>query len=139
MSEGLENINFNAGLHQSLTTHADIPFKHREKETETRQKPRNTSESFTSHSVLVTQRVMTVLSDTQFESAKLAASALRDASKGMRVLSSLKWDRAMWEPFLNHGKLPAPDYAPVDTTKPREAIAFARVKSMENIKPTISS
>ncbi len=71
---------------------------------------------------------MTVLSDTQFESAKAAASALRDASKGMRVLSSLKWDRAMREPFLKHGKLPAPDYAPVDTTKPREAIAFAREK-----------
>jgi len=71
---------------------------------------------------------MTVLSDTQFESAKAAASALRDASKGMRVLSSLKWDRAMREPFLKHGKLPAPDYAPVDTTKPSEAIAFARTK-----------
>ena len=69
---------------------------------------------------------MTPLSDKYFESAKAAASALNDAAKGMRVLTSLKWDRAMREPFLKHGTLPTPEYAPIDTSKPREAIGFAR-------------
>ena len=69
---------------------------------------------------------MTPLSDKYFQSAKSAASALNDAARGMRVLTSLKWDRAMREPFLKHGTLPAPEYAPIDTSKPREAIGFAR-------------
>jgi len=56
---------------------------------------------------------MKPLSDKYFDSAKTAASALRDASKGMRVLSSLKWDRAMRE---KHGKLPSPEYTSVDTS-----------------------
>ena len=69
---------------------------------------------------------MTALSDSYFQSAKAAAAALNEAAKGMRVLSSLKWDRGMRAGFLKHGILPAPEYTPVDTTKPRDAIAHAR-------------
>jgi len=69
---------------------------------------------------------MKALNETQFNAAKSAAASLTVAARAMRVLTSLNWDRAMREDFLKRGKLPAPDYAAVDTAKPREAIAFAQ-------------
>ena len=75
---------------------------------------------------------MTALSEKQFESAKSAADALDVAAKSLRVLSSLRWDRGMRDAFLKRGKMPAPEYAPVDTVKPREAIAHARQLLAEN-------
>ena len=69
---------------------------------------------------------MKALTDTQFESAKAAAAALDKAAGDMRVLSSLNWDRGMRDRFLKQGKLPNPEYAPVDTSDARDAIAFAR-------------
>ncbi len=69
---------------------------------------------------------MKALSETQFESATSAASALNEAGRAMRVLSSLSWDNDMRAAFLSRGTIPAPDYAPVDTAKAREAIAHAR-------------
>jgi len=71
---------------------------------------------------------MMPLNPTQFDSAKSAASALNEAAKGMRVLTSLSWDRGMREAFLSRGKMPSPKYAPVETSKAREAIAHARSK-----------
>lgn len=69
---------------------------------------------------------MTALTIPQLETAKKAASALDVAAKGLRVLSSLSWDRDMRDPFLKRGVLPAPEYAHVDTAEAREAIIHAR-------------
>jgi len=69
---------------------------------------------------------MTALTPKQFESAKLAAGYLDAAASDMRVLSSLKWDRNMRDPFLKTGTLPAPDYQTIDTSNARDAIAQAR-------------
>ena len=71
---------------------------------------------------------MTALTDKEFESAKAAAVALDKAAGDMRVLSSLNWDRGMRDRFLKQGKLPNPEYAPVDTSDARDAIGFARTQ-----------
>ena len=71
---------------------------------------------------------MTALSDHHLELAKTAASALDRAAKDMRVLSSLSWDNAMRDPFLQRGVLPTPEYPNVDTSEARNAIQFARKK-----------
>jgi len=69
---------------------------------------------------------MTALTDTELDSAKSAAAALNVAAKDMRVLSSLAWDNGMRDPFLKRGVMPNPEYASVDTSNAREAIASAR-------------
>ena len=69
---------------------------------------------------------MRTLTDTQFESAKMAAHALSKAAGGMRVLSSLNWDSGMRGQFLKNGTLPNPQYPAVDTSDARGAIAHAR-------------
>ncbi|MEP3654935.1 MAG: flavohemoglobin expression-modulating QEGLA motif protein [Litorimonas sp.] len=69
---------------------------------------------------------MTSLPENDFESAKIAATALDEAARDMRVLSSLSWDNSMREAFLARGVTPNPEYRAVDTTNARDAIAFAR-------------
>jgi uncharacterized protein (TIGR02421 family) len=81
---------------------------------------------FTAVAAVATNFRMTALTDSQLDAAQSAAAALDAAAGGMRVLSSLAWDRDMRAPFLKSGKLPAPDYPSVDTSKARAAIADAR-------------
>ncbi len=71
---------------------------------------------------------MTALTETQLDSAKSAAAALDVAAKDMRVLSSLSWDNGLRAPFLTRGVIPSPEYAPVETSNAREAIASARAQ-----------
>ena len=69
---------------------------------------------------------MTAMTPKHFESAKTAAGYLDAAASDMRVLTSLKWDRHMRDPFLKSGKLPTPDYGFIDTSNAREAVVQAR-------------
>jgi uncharacterized protein (TIGR02421 family) len=69
---------------------------------------------------------MTALTNEQFAAAKRAAKALDSAAGDMRVLTSLEWDVDMRRRFLSHGKLPNPEYATIDTSPARDAIAYAR-------------
>ena len=71
---------------------------------------------------------MTALTKSQLDSAKSAAAALDVAAKDMRVLSSLSWDNGLRAPFLTRGVIPSPEYAPVETSNAREAIASARAQ-----------
>ena len=69
---------------------------------------------------------MDKLSRGYFKQAKAAGRALNLAAKSMRVLSSVAWDDEQKEAFLKDGKMPNPDYAPIDVSEPRRLIAQAR-------------
>ena len=69
---------------------------------------------------------MKKLSVKHFKSAKEAGRALNEASKSMRLLSSVAWEDDHKARFLEQGILPRPDYATIDVTAPREYIAQAR-------------
>lgn len=58
--------------------------------------------------------------------AKEAGRALNVAAKSMRILSSVAWDMEQKDRFLKDGKMPNPDYAPIDVSEPRRLIAQAR-------------
>jgi len=58
--------------------------------------------------------------------AKTAGRALNLAAKSMRILSSVAWDDGQKDRFLKDGKMPNPDYAPIDVSEPRRLIAQAR-------------
>jgi len=69
---------------------------------------------------------MDKLSKKHFAQAKEAGRALNIAAKSMRILSSVAWDDEQKEAFLKDGKMPNPDYAPIDVSEPRRLIAQAR-------------
>ena len=69
---------------------------------------------------------MDKLSKTHFAQAKAAGRALNLAAKSMKVLSSVAWDAGQKVRFLKDGKIPNPDYAPIDVSEPRRLIAEAR-------------
>ena len=69
---------------------------------------------------------MKKLSVKHFKRAKEAGRALNEASKSMRLLSSVAWEDDHKARFLEQGILPRPDYATIDVTAPREYIAQAR-------------
>ena len=69
---------------------------------------------------------MEKLSRDHFKQAKVAGKALNVAAKSMRILSSVAWDDEQKEAFLKDGKMPNPDYAPIDVSEPRRLIARAR-------------
>ena len=71
---------------------------------------------------------MNPLSTAHFAKAKKAGQALNAAAKSMRVLSSVEWSASCRTRFLEKGKLPAPRYAKVDTSKTRDYIAAARAQ-----------
>ena len=73
---------------------------------------------------------MEKLSRDHFKQAKVAGRALNLAAKSMRVLSSVAWDEGQKDRFLKDGKMPNPDYTPIDVSEPRRLIAEAR-KSIE--------
>ena len=73
---------------------------------------------------------MEKLSRDHFKQAKVAGKALNLAAKSMRVLSSVAWDEGQKDRFLKDGKMPNPDYTPIDVSEPRRLIAEAR-KSIE--------
>ena len=73
---------------------------------------------------------MEKLSRDHFKQAKVAGRALNLAAKSMRILSSVAWDEEQKDRFLKDGKMPNPDYAPIDVSEPRRLIAEAR-KSIE--------
>ena len=73
---------------------------------------------------------MDKLSKIHFKQAKEAGRALNLAAKSMKVLSSVAWDDGQKERFLKDGKMPNPDYAPIDVSEPRRLIEQAR-KSIE--------
>ena len=69
---------------------------------------------------------MKKLSRVDFARAKTAGRALNLAAKSMRILSSVAWDDGQKARFLNDGKMPNPDYVPIDVSEPRRLIAEAR-------------
>jgi len=69
---------------------------------------------------------MKKLSRNHFKEAKAAGRALNLAAKSMRILSSVAWDDGQKDRFLKDGKMPNPDYAPIDVSEPRRLIAQAR-------------
>ena len=73
---------------------------------------------------------MEKLSRDHFKQAKVAGRALNLAAKSMRILSSVAWDEEQKGRFLKDGKMPNPDYAPIDVSEPRRLVAEAR-KSIE--------
>ena len=73
---------------------------------------------------------MEKLSRDHFKQAKVAGRALNLAAKSMRILSSVAWDEGQKDRFLKDGKMPNPDYTPIDVSEPRRLIAEAR-KSIE--------
>ncbi len=73
---------------------------------------------------------MDKLSKTYFSQAKTAGRALNLAAKSMRILSSVAWDEGQKDSFLKDGKMPNPEYDPIDVSEPRRLIAEAR-KSIE--------
>ena len=68
------------------------------------------------------------LSESDLQRAQQASTLLGQASRSMRVLGSVKWDRSMGEAFLAGGadKLPQVRYKPIKTAAAREAITAAR-------------
>ena len=73
---------------------------------------------------------MEKLSRDHFKQAKVAGRALNLAAKSMRILSSVAWDEEQKGRFLKDGKMPNPDYTPIDVSEPRRLVAEAR-KSIE--------
>ena len=69
---------------------------------------------------------MEKLSRDHFKQAKVAGRALNLAAKSMRILSSVAWDEGQKDRFLKDGKMPNPDYTPIDVSEPRRLIAEAR-------------
>ena len=69
---------------------------------------------------------MEKLSRDHFKQAKVAGKALNLAAKSMRVLSSVAWDEGQKDRFLKDGKMPNPDYTPIDVSEPRRLVAEAR-------------
>ena len=69
---------------------------------------------------------MEKLSRDHFKQAKVAGRALNLAAKSMRILSSVAWDEGQKDRFLKDGKMPNPDYAPIDVSEPRRLVAEAR-------------
>lgn len=69
---------------------------------------------------------MEKLSRDHFKQAKVAGRALNLAAKSMRILSSVAWDEEQKDRFLKDGKMPNPDYAPIDVSEPRRLVAEAR-------------
>ena len=69
---------------------------------------------------------MEKLSRDHFKQAKVAGRALNLAAKSMRILSSVAWDEGQKDRFLKVGKMPNPDYAPIDVSEPRRLVAEAR-------------
>ena len=69
---------------------------------------------------------MEKLSRDHFKQAKVAGRALNLAAKSMRILSSVAWDEEQKGRFLKDGKMPNPDYAPIDVSEPRRLVAEAR-------------
>ena len=69
---------------------------------------------------------MEKLSRDHFKQAKVAGRALNLAAKSMRILSSVAWDEGQKDRFLKDGKMPNPDYTPIDMSAPRRLIAEAR-------------
>ena len=61
-----------------------------------------------------------------FRQAKDAGRALNLAAKSMRILDSVSWDDTHRESFLKSEKLPTPEYATIDVSRPRELIHEAR-------------
>ena len=74
----------------------------------------------------VTIAVMKKLSTKVFKQAKTAGRALNLAARSMSILSSVAWDDAQRVRFLKDGKLPRPDYAPIDVSDVRELVGEAR-------------
>ena len=69
---------------------------------------------------------MKKLSVKVFRQAKTAGRALNKAARSMRVLSSVAWEDEQRIQFLDGGRLPTPDYATIDVSRPRELVADAR-------------
>lgn len=69
---------------------------------------------------------MDKLSKIHFAQAKDAGRALNLAAKSMKVLSSVAWGDEQKDRFLRDGKMPNPDYEPIDVSEPRDLIAQAR-------------
>ena len=69
---------------------------------------------------------MEKLSRDHFKQAKVAGRALNLAAKSMRILSSVAWDEGQKDRFLKDGKMPNPDYTPIDVSEPRRLVAEAR-------------
>ena len=72
-----------------------------------------------------TTTLMDKLSRKHFAKAKEAGRALNLAAKSMRILSSVAWDDGQKDRFLKDGKMPNPEYEPIDMSEPRELIAQA--------------
>jgi uncharacterized protein (TIGR02421 family) len=73
---------------------------------------------------------MDKLSRKHFAKAKDAGRALNVAAKSMKVLSSVAWGSEQKERFLSDGKIPTPEYDPIDVSEPSRLITEAR-KSIE--------
>ena len=69
---------------------------------------------------------MDKLSKKYFMRAKEAGRALNIAAKSMKVLSSVAWDEGQKVRFLKQGKMPNPQYDPIDVSEPRRLISQAR-------------
>lgn len=69
---------------------------------------------------------MKALSETQFEQAKLAASALNAAQRPLNILKSVVWPDRFRTQFLNTGRLPRPKYSKIDISTSLEAVKAAR-------------
>ena len=69
---------------------------------------------------------MDKLSKKHFLRAKEAGRALNIAAKSMKVLSSVAWDEGQKVRFLEQGKMPNPQYDPIDVSEPRRLISQAR-------------
>ena len=66
------------------------------------------------------------LSDKEFAKLRKAGKLLDAAASDLPLLKSLAWSAEMRQDFLKDGKLPAPEYDSIDTTKACERIADAR-------------
>ena len=66
------------------------------------------------------------LSEKEFEKIKRAGKLLNRSASDLPLLKSVAWSAEMRHAFLEHGKVPDPDYEPIDTSTACERIADAR-------------